>query len=351
MEKTMMALVRRGDTAQLEERPAPALRDPRDAIVRVTLSTICTSDLHILHGAVPRAADGIVLGHEFVGVVEETGPQVKGLHAGDRVAANCITFCGECWYCRRGYINNCERGGWELGCRIDGCQAAYVRVPFADTGLTRIPEGVRDEQALLLGDILATGYFGAELCAIRPGDTVAVIGAGPVGLCAMPCARLFGAGRVLAIDRDESRLAFARGHGLCDASAVAGAEDIEAFVRRETQGRGADAVVEAAGGDDTFEMAWKIARPNAVVAIVAMYERDQVLPLPRMYGKNLQFKTGGVDAVHGERLMGFIENGRLDPACLLTHRAPLNDILEGYRVFGAREGGCLKWAVTPWENR
>ena len=116
-------------------------------------------------------------------------------------------------------------------------------------------------------------------------------------------------------------------------------------------GRGADAVVEAAGGDDTFEMAWKIARPNAVVAIVAMYERDQVLPLPRMYGKNLQFKTGGVDAVHGERLMGFIEKGRLDPACLLTHRAPLNDILEGYRVFGARKGGCLKWAVTPWENR
>ena len=198
MSATMMALVRRGNQARLEERPVPALLDGRDALVRVTLSTICTSDLHILHGAVPRARDGVVLGHEFVGEVVAVGERVNGLRPGQRVAANCITFCGDCWFCRQGYINNCERGGWELGCRIDGCQAEYVRVPFADSGLTPIPDGVSDEKALLLGDILASGYFGAELCAIRPGDTVAVIGAGPVGLCAMLCARLFGAAEVIA---------------------------------------------------------------------------------------------------------------------------------------------------------
>lgn len=199
MSATMMALVRRGNQARLEERPVPALLDGRDALVRVTLSTICTSDLHILHGAVPRARDGVVLGHEFVGEVVAVGERVNGLRPGQRVAANCITFCGDCWFCRQGYINNCERGGWELGCRIDGCQAEYVRVPFADSGLTPIPDGVSDEKALLLGDILASGYFGAELCAIRPGDTVAVIGAGPVGLCAMLCARLFGAAEVIAL--------------------------------------------------------------------------------------------------------------------------------------------------------
>ena len=215
MSATMMALVRRGNQARLEERPVPALLDGRDALVRVTLSTICTSDLHILHGAVPRARDGVVLGHEFVGEVVAVGERVNGLRPGQRVAANCITFCGDCWFCRQGYINNCERGGWELGCRIDGCQAEYVRVPFADSGLTPIPDGVSDEKALLLGDILASGYFGAELCAIRPGDTVAVIGAGPVGLCAMLCARLFGAAEVIALDTDETRLRVARERGLC----------------------------------------------------------------------------------------------------------------------------------------
>lgn len=194
-----------------------------------------------------------------------------------------------------------------------------------------------DEKALLLGDILASGYFGAELCAIRPGDTVAVIGAGPVGLCAMLCARLFGAAEVIALDTDETRLRVARERGLCRlALNPRHLGETEALVRGQTAGRGADAVIEAAGGETSFELAWRLARPNAVVALVAMYEREQVLPLPAMYGKNLIFKTGGVDAVHGERLMKLIEAGALDTSFLLTHRAPLNDILEGYRVFGKR---------------
>ena len=188
---TMNALVWKGDGAlSLERRPVPTLQGPRDAIVRVTRSTICTSDLHIRSGAVPRARPGVVLGHEFVGVVEAVGNGISNLRPGDRVAACCESFCGECWFCRRGYVNNCVHGGWELGCRIDGCQAEYVRVPFADTGLTPIPDALSDEDALFVGDILASGYWGAELCAFQPGDTAVVLGLGPVGLCAAECAAL-----------------------------------------------------------------------------------------------------------------------------------------------------------------
>ena len=349
MKKTMMAAVYEGEgRVVLKERPLPQLVEERDAVVRVNLSTICTSDLHIRNGAVPRARPDTVLGHEFVGVVEKVGSGVKTLRPGNRVAANCITFCGECYFCRRGFINNCERGGWELGCRIDGCQSEYVRVPFADSCLTRIPGAVTDQSALFVGDVLSSGYFGAELCNIQPGDTVAVLGAGPVGLCAMQCARLFGASKIIAVDLLRERLETAKEQGLCDVAVQAGKEDVKAAVRAYTLGRGADGVIEAAGGKDTFQTAWEIARPNAVVALVAMYEQNQVLPLPQMYGKNLIFKTGGVDAVHCERLMRLIEQKRLDTDFLITHTSPLNDIMEGYRIFENREDGCLKWAVTPY---
>ena len=351
MNETMKALVchQRGKI-ELCDRPVPRLQNPTDAIVRVTLSTICTSDLHIMHGAVPRAVPETVLGHEFVGVVVETGEAVTSLRPGDRVAANCVTFCGDCWFCRRGYVNNCEKGGWELGCRIDGCQAEYVRVPFADTGLNRIPENLSDRAALLTGDILSSGYFGAELCDIRPGDAVAVIGAGPVGICAMQCARLFGAGCVIALDLDPARLELAKRHHAADACINPSLEDPQDVVNRLTSGRGADAVIEAAGGENTFTLAWQIARPNAVVALVAMYEQPQPLPLERMYGKNLIFKTGGVDSRHCDTLLSLLASGRLDTEYLLTHEGPLNRIEEGYRVFADKTSGCMKWVVTPYER-
>lgn len=342
----MKAWVYQGEgRAALVQRPWPCIEQGTDVIVSVTRSTICTSDLHILHGAVPRARPGVVLGHEFVGRVEQVGSAVRGLRTGDRVAANCISFCGECWHCRHGYINNCQRGGWLLGCTQDGCQAEAVRVPYGQMGLTPIPEGVSDEAALFVGDILASGYFGAELCAVRPGDTVAVIGAGPVGLCAMLCARLMGAGRIVAVDLREERLALARRIGAAD-RAVPPEQAME-VVLELTEGRGADGVVEAAGGQGSFELAWQVARANAVVALVAMYERDQALPLPRMYGKNLIFKTGGVDAVHSARLLNLIASGRLSTDFLITHRGPLAEIEQGYRTFSDPASGCLKWVVTP----
>lgn len=351
MKESMIALVYRGNhEIGLEERPVPKLQEPRDAIVQVTRSTICTSDLHIRDGFVPRAKAGVILGHEFVGEIVEVGEGVRNLRPGDRVAVTCETFCGDCFFCRRGYVNNCEKGGWELGCRIDGGQAEYVRVPFADQGLVKIPDAVSDEDALFLGDILGTGYFGAELADIRLGDTVAILGAGPVGLCAAECVRLFGAGRVVLIDVNPFRLNLAKERGLADNLINPAEQDVEEAVRALTGGRGADSVIEAAGGKNTFQTAWKIARPNAVVSLVALYEEAQVLPLPEMYGKNLIFKTGGADACHGPELMRLIEAGQIDTSLLITHRGPLNEIMEGYRVFEHHLDNCIKWVVTPPEG-
>lgn len=332
---------------ELEERPMPQLQGPEDAVVKVTLTSICSSDLHIKHGAVERAVPGTVLGHEFVGVVIKTGEGVKQFRPGDRVAVNVETFCGKCYFCRRGYVNNCtdQNGGWALGCRIDGGQAEYVRIPFADQGLTRIPDEVTDEAALFTGDILSTGYWSASIAEIRPADTVAVIGAGPTGLCSMMCARLYGPGLIVAVDTSDERLRLAREQGLADVTVNPLREDAEAVVLELTEGRGADSVLEAAGGEDTFQLAWRLARSNGVVCVVALYDRPQVLPLPQMYGKNLVFKTGGVDASCCEEIMKLIQRGRLDTRCLITHRTDLEHILEAYDVFENKRDGVMKYAI------
>ena len=346
MPEKMRALVCRKDgSIELIEKDIPQIKDERDAIVKVTMSTICTSDLHIMHGCVPAAVPDTVLGHEFVGEVVDTGSGIKKLQKGDRVAANCITFCGDCYFCKRGFINNCENGGWEIGCKIDGCQAEYVRVPFADTGLTKIPENVSYENALFTGDILSSGYFGAELCGIQKGDTIAVIGCGPVGLCAMMCARIFGAEKIIALDIDNKRLECAKNLNLADYTVNPNEADVEKFVNNLTDNHGADGVIEAAGGENTFETAWKIARPNSVVALVAMYEKPQTLPLPEMYGKNLIFKTGGVDAVHCEKLLKLIADGKLNTDFLISKKMPLSEIEKAYKIFEAKEDDCLKIAI------
>lgn len=331
---------------ELCEKPLPEIRNENDAIVKVTLSTICTSDLHIMHGAVPLAKEGVTLGHEFVGVVTAVGENVKNLKAGDRVSANCITFCGECRFCKRGFINNCIKGGWEIGCKIDGCQAEYVRVPFAQTGLTKLPDNVSDENALFVGDILSSGYFGAELCNIKQNDIIAVIGAGPVGLCSMMCARLFGASKVIAIDIDSTRLDIAAKNKLADYTINPAHQDLQNIIEEITGGDGADGVIEAAGGENTFELAWKIARPNSVVALVAMYEKAQTLPLPHMYGKNLIFKTGGVDATHCEELVKYISQGKISTDILISKKMAFDDILKAYKMFEEKTDNCLKIAIT-----
>ena len=328
------------------EKPKPVVTDPRDAVVRVTLGSICTSDLHIKHGSVPRAVPGITVGHEMVGVVESVGAEVKTVRPGDRVTVNVETFCGECYFCRHGWVNNCTDpdGGWALGCRIDGGQAEFVRVPHADQGLDKIPDGVTDEQALFVGDILATGFWAARISEITPEDTVLIIGAGPTGVCTLACVLLKQPKRVIVCEKDPTRIALVREHYpdvlLCRPEAC------EDFVRAHSDHGGADVVLEVAGAKDTFELAWHCARPNAIVTVVALYDEAQTLPLPDMYGKNLIFKTGGVDGCDCAEILRLIAQGKIDTTPLITHRFPLSEIEEAYRIFENRLDGVIKVAIT-----
>lgn len=334
-------------TFALLEKPKPVLLHPKDAIVRVTLSSICTSDLHIKHGSVPKAVPGITVGHEMVGVVEACGSQVTTVRPGDRVAVNVETFCGSCFFCRHGFVNNCTdpNGGWALGCRIDGGQAPFVRVPFADQGLTVIPDTVSDEQALFVGDILATGFWAARISDIQREDTVLILGAGPTGICTLLCVQLQHPKRIIVCEKDPQRREFVR-EQYPDVLTVS-PEEVEAFVQNHSDHGGADVVLEVAGGNDTFRLAWTCARPNAVVTIVALYEEPQVLPLPDMYGKNLTFKTGGVDGCDCEEILRLIAQGQLDTTPLITHTFPLQQVEQAYRLFEERRDGVIKVALKP----
>lgn len=330
----------------LLDKPKPELKDSRDAIVRVTLGSICTSDLHIKHGSVPRAVPGITVGHEMVGVVEQVGSRVTSVKPGDRVTVNVETFCGECFFCQHGYVNNCTdvNGGWALGCRIDGGQAEYVRVPYADRGLNRIPDSVSDEQALFVGDVLATGFWAARISEISGDDTVLVIGAGPTGICTLLCVMLKKPKRIIVCEKSSERIRFIREH--YPDVLVTEPEECKEFVLRNSDHGGADVVLEVAGAGDTFRLAWECARPNAVVTVVALYDNPQILPLPDMYGKNLTFKTGGVDGCDCAEILRLIEAGKIDTTPLITHRFPLIKIEEAYRVFENRLNGVIKVAIA-----
>lgn len=330
----------------LLDKPKPELKDSRDAIVRVTLGSICTSDLHIKHGSVPRAVPGITVGHEMVGVVEQVGSRVTSVKPGDRVTVNVETFCGECFFCQHGYVNNCTdvNGGWALGCRIDGGQAEYVRVPYADRGLNRIPDSVSDEQALFVGDVLATGFWAARISEISGDDTVLVIGAGPTGICTLLCVMLKKPKRIIVCEKSSERIRFIREH--YPDVLVTEPEECKEFVLRNSDHGGADVVLEVAGAGDTFRLAWECARPNAVVTVVALYDNPQILPLPDMYGKNLTFKTGGVDGCDCAEILRLIEAGKIDTTPLITHRFSLTKIEEAYRVFENRLDGVIKVAIA-----
>lgn len=330
----------------LQEKAKPQLVSARDALVRVTLGSICTSDLHIKHGSVPRAVPGITVGHEMVGVVEAVGADVKTVKPGDRVTVNVETFCGECFFCKKGFVNNCTdpHGGWALGCRIDGGQAEFVCVPYADQGLNKITDSVTDEQALFVGDILATGFWATRISEITEEDTVLIIGAGPTGICTLLCVMLKQPKRIIICEKDAARAEFVRKHYpdvlLCEP------EECEAFVKEHSDHGGADVVLEVAGGRDTLQLAWKCARPNAIVTVVALYDEAQSLPLPDMYGKNLIFKTGGVDGCDCAEILHLIEEGKIDTTPLITHRFKLADIEEAYRIFENRLDGVIKIAIT-----
>ena len=330
----------------LVEKPKPTLIETTDAIVRVAMSSICTSDLHIKHGSVPRAVPGITVGHEMVGVVEEIGSKVTNVKPGDRVTVNVETFCGECFFCKNGYVNNCTdpNGGWALGCRIDGGQTEYVRVPLASQGLNRIPDSVTDEQALLVGDVLATGFWATRISEITEDDTVLIIGAGPTGICTLLCAMLKQPKRIIVCEKSEERRRFVQTH--YPDVLLTTPEECKDFVLKNSDHGGADRVLEVAGVNDTFRLAWECARPNAIVTVVALYDQPQMLPLPEMYGKNLTFKTGGVDGCDCEEVLRLIEAGKIDTTPLITHRFPLSEIEEAYRIFENKLDGVIKVAIV-----
>ena len=336
--------INKGEFA-LIDKPKPTIIEPTDAIVRVTLGSICSSDLHIKHGSVPRAVPGITVGHEMVGIVEELGSEVKGVSVGDRVTVNVETFCGECFYCKHGYVNNCTspHGGWALGCRIDGGQTEYVRVPLAEQGLNRIPDSVTDEQALFVGDVLATGFWAARISEITEDDTVLIIGAGPTGICTLLCVMLKQPKRIIVCEQSEERRNFVKQH--YPNVLLTTPDECEDFVKNNSDHGGADRVLEVAGGKDTFQLAWRTARPNAIVTVVALYNEAQTLPLPDMYGKNLTFKTGGVDGCNCEEVLQLIEEGKIDTTPLITHRFPLSRIAEAYSLFENKEDGVIKVAI------
>ena len=329
----------------LQEKEKPTIQDDRDAIVKVTLASICTSDLHIKHGSVPRAVPGITVGHEMVGIVEQVGSGIKNVRPGDRVTVNVETFCGECFFCQNKWVNNCTdpNGGWALGCRIDGGQAEYVRVPYADQGLNKIPDEVTDEQALLVGDVLATGYWAAQISEIKAEDTVLIIGAGPTGICTLQCVLLKEPRRIIVCDKDAERLKFVREH--YPEVLTVGPEQVMDLIQTYSHHGGADVVLEVAGSEETFRMAWECARPNAIVTVVALYDGPQTLPLPEMYGKNLTFKTGGVDGCNCAETLELISKGKIDTTPLITHTYQLSDIEAAYELFENRRDGVIKVAI------
>jgi alcohol dehydrogenase len=316
--------------------PDPTIIDPTDAIVRIDSSTICGSDLHILKGDVPEVTAGTVLGHEAVGTVVEIGAAVTTIAPGDRVLVSCITSCGRCRFCKEGHYGLCTGGGgWIFGHLIDGLQAEFARVPFADTSVYKVPEGLSDEQVLFLADILPTAYeVGVLNGRVEPGDTVAIVGAGPVGLAAIMTARLHTPGRIIAIDLADSRLEKAREFG-ADVAINNGSEDAVAKVMALTDGLGADVAIEAVGIPQTFELCTELIRPGGRVANVGVHGKCATLHLERLWPRDVTITTGLVDTRTTPTLLKLIEGGRLDATVFATHRFALGETEAAYDVFSA----------------
>jgi alcohol dehydrogenase len=331
-----------------EEVPDAVVIDDTDAIVRVDAVTICGTDLHILKGDVPAVVDGRILGHEAVGTVTATGAGVKNLALGDRVLVSCITACGACRFCREGSYSQCQGGGgWILGHKIDGTQAEYVRVPFADTSTHLVPAGVADDQILMLADILPTGYeVGVLNGKVQPGDVVAVVGAGPIGLATMMGARLFSPSHIVAIDLADSRLDAAKQFG-ADIVVNNGREDALSIVQDLTGGLGADVAVEAVGMPATFELATRLARPGGHIANIGVHGQPATLHLEDLWIRNLTITTGLVDTYSTPTLLKLAQGQQLDAGRFVTHHFRLDQFDEAYDVFSrAADTGALKVVLT-----
>ncbi|MEV0724360.1 zinc-dependent alcohol dehydrogenase family protein [Micromonospora purpureochromogenes] len=328
------------------EVPDPQIIDPGDAIIQVDTATICGTDLHILGGDVPAVQPGRILGHEAVGTVVAVGSAVATVRPGDRVLASCISACGRCRYCREGSYGQCRGGGgWILGHLVDGVQAQYARLPFADLSTYPLPEGITDEAAVLLADILPTSYeVGVLNGQVRPGDTVVVVGTGPIGLAGILTARLFSPAHIVAVDKADSRLQAAKQIG-ADAIVKADDDPLE-VVRAITDGLGADVVMEAVGTPASFELCTTLVRPGGRVANIGVHGKPATLHLEDLWTRNVTITTGLVDTYSTPTLLKMVSAGQLDTGQIITHRFPLGDIMQAYDVFSRpADTGALKVAL------
>lgn len=332
----MKALVYGGPGRKtLEERPMPTLKDATDAIVRVTKTTICGTDLHILKGDVPTVAPGTVLGHEGVGVIEAVGAGVTTFKPGDRVLISCITSCGKCEFCRKGMYSHCTTGGWQLGHLIDGTQAEYVRVPHADTSLYPIPADADEEALVMLSDILPTGFeCGVLNGKVQPGSTVAIVGAGPVGLAALLTAQFYSPARIIVVDLDDNRLEVAKRFGATDVINSADGKAAEA-VKALTEGRGVDTAIEAVGIPATFGVCENIVAAGGTIANVGVHGAKVDLHLETLWAHNISITTRLVDTATTGMLLKTVQSKKLDPSVLITHRFSLGQALDAYETFAA----------------
>lgn len=344
----MMALVYGGAGQRAwQAKPKPRVRDAGDAVVRITTSTICGTDLHILNGDLPTVTAGRILGHEGVGVVEAVGPRVSAFHAGDRVLISCISACGICDLCRKGMYSHCRTGGWVLGNTIDGTQAEYVRIPHADTSLYHVPADANEEALVMLSDILPTALeCGVLNGRVQPGDTVAIVGAGPIGLAALLTAQFYSPAAILMIDLDANRLRIAEQFGataLIDNSDGTAVDRVLAL----TGGAGVDVAIEAVGLPATFEMCQSILAPGGRLANVGVHGTPVQLHLERLWDRNIAITTRLVDTAAIPMLLKLVATGKLNPAKLVTHRFPLADIMNAYETFqNAAKEHALKVILT-----
>jgi len=345
---TMKALVYHGPGKHVwEDRPRPTLQDPGDAIVRITTSTICGTDLHILKGDLAAVTDGRILGHEGIGVIEHVGPGVSEFHVGNRVIISCVTACLKCDFCRRGMYSHCRHGGWILGNTIDGTQAEYVRIPQADGSLYHFPSGGDEEAMVMLSDILPTGFECGVLNGhVKPGDTIAIVGAGPVGLAVLLTAQFYSPAAIFMIDLDEKRLAVAKQFG---ATTLINSSDGRAAdrVMELTEGAGVDVVIEAVGLPATFAICQAIVAAGGHIANVGVHGKPVELHLEKLWDRNISLTTRLVDTVTTPMLLKVVLSGKLQPRKLVTHRFVMNDILRAYETFGnAEKEGALKVILT-----
>jgi alcohol dehydrogenase len=340
----MKALVYNGPGKKaVEQRDKPDVVSPTDAVVKVLKTTICGTDLHILKGDVPTCAPGRILGHEGVGIVDKVGAAVTTFRPGDRVIISCISSCGKCEYCRRGMYSHCVQGGWILGNRIDGTHAEYVRIPFADTSLYRVPEGVEEDALVMLSDILPTGFeCGVLNGKVEPGSTVAIVGAGPIGLAALLTAQFYSPAQIIMIDMDDNRLQISKRFG---ATAVIDNKDGKAVekIMNMTSGRGVDTAIEAVGVPASFLTCEDIVAPGGVIANIGVHGVKADLHLERLWDRNIAITTRLVDTVTTPMLLKTVQSHRIDPTQLITHRFKLDNILDAYATFGAAaEANALK---------